>query len=385
MTSRLIAFIPLIALILVSLNLRPALTSIAPLIEVMVADTGLARASIGMITTLPVLLMGIMASFSPRLAAYFGLERSISAALALLTISLAVRIWADSVVILMTSAVGIGIGIAIAGTLMSAFIKQYFSDRLSTVIPYYTLSMTLGAALGLMLTLPLLSLFDDWRWTMAAWSLPAFLAWMVWQPLVPSKANTKRTIAPKLPLRSAKAWLLTALFALQSGVFYSLTTWLVARYEEAGSSLVEASGLASVFMFTGIGGAFLAPMLMRRVKRIHYLLMAINATVCLSLVCVVLWPEQFPLLVCIVLGMALTSMFAIGMVLPIHETETPLEAASLTSMMLTVGFCLGSFVPSLVGIARDYSGSYTLPFSGLVMASASMVLLSAVLGIFLKK
>jgi len=114
------------------------------------------------------------------------------------------------------------------------------------------------------------------------------------------------------PLRSPKAWFLTVLFALQSGVFYSLTTWLVARYEEASSSLVEASGLASVFMFAGIGGAFLAPVLMRRVTRIHYLLMSINATVGLSIVCVVLWPQQLPLLVCTVLGMALTSMFAIG-------------------------------------------------------------------------
>lgn len=382
MTYRLL---PLIALVLVSLNLRPALTSIAPLIEVMVADTGLARASVGLITTLPVLLMGFMASFSPRIAARWGLERSISAALALLTISLAVRVWADIPTLLMLSAIGIGVGIAISGTLMSAFIKQTFSDRLQSVIPYYTLSMTLGAALGLILTLPLLSLFGDWRWTMAAWSIPALIAWLVWQPLVPSKVNHIRTTAPKLPLRSAKAWLLTILFALQSGLFYSLTTWLVARYEESGSTLAHASGLASMFMFAGLGGAFLAPFLMRWVKRTHYLLMAVNFIVCLALLSVLLWPQQWPWIVCTILGMALTSMFALAVTLPIHETKTPLEAASLTSMMLTFGFCLGSLAPSLVGIARDYSGSYTLPFSGLVIASASMVLLSGLLGFFIKR
>ena len=85
-----------------------------------------------------------------------------------------------------------------------------------------------------------------------------------------------------------------------------------------------------------------------------------------------------------ILGATLTSMFALAMTLPIHETETPLEAASLTSMMLTFGFCIGSLVPSLVGIARDYSGSYTLPFVGLVVASASMVILSALLGFFVQ-
>ncbi len=377
-------YIPLIALIIVSFNLRPALTSIAPLIEVMVADTGLARASVGLITTLPVLLMGIMASFSPRIAARWGLERSISAALALLTISLAMRIWADIPALLMLSAIGIGVGIAIAGTLMAAFIKQYFSNRLNTVLPFYTLSMTLGAALGLVLTLPLLSLFDDWRWAMAAWSFPALLAWIVWQPIVPPKAKYKASIAPKLPLRSVKAWLMTVLFALQSGIFYSLTTWLVSRYEESGSSLQQASGLASVFMFAGLGGAFLAPVLMHWVKRTHYLLIAVNSTVCMSLICVLLWPNQSPLLVCIILGVSLTSMFALAMILPIHEAETPFEAASLTSMMLTFGFCFGSLAPFLVGIARDYSGSYISPFSGLVVASASMVLISILLGFFVK-
>ena len=82
------------------------------------------------------------------------------------------------------------------------------------MIPFYTLSVTLGVALGLILTLSLLSLFGDWPWTMATWSLPALLAWLVWQPIIPTNTNLKRSVAPKLPLRSAKAWLLTILFAL---------------------------------------------------------------------------------------------------------------------------------------------------------------------------
>ncbi|MFT6366998.1 MAG: CP family cyanate transporter-like MFS transporter [Halioglobus sp.] len=346
----------------------------------MVADTGLSRASVGLITTLPVLLMGVMASFSPRLAARWGLERCISFALALLTLSLALRMWADRPALLMISAAGIGIGIAIAGTLMAGFIKQHFSNRLHSVVPLYTFSMILGAALGLVLTLPLLELLGDWRWTMAAWSLPALLAWAVWQPVVPPTSNSARTSAPTLPLGSAKAWVLTLLFALQTAIFYSLTTWLVARYEEAGVTLVQASGFASVFMFAGLGGAFLAPLLMRWVRRTAHLLIAISLTACAALISIVLWPLQWPLVACSIAGMALTSMFALSLTLPIHEAETPLEAASLTSMMLTFGFGLGSFAPSLAGIARDVSGSYVLPFTVLAAASAIMVLLSALLG-----
>jgi MFS transporter, CP family, cyanate transporter len=377
-----IRWLPLIALILVSLNLRPALTSIAPLIELIVADTGLSRAAVGLITTLPVLLMGIMAAVSPRLAARFGLERCISGALAVLTVSLALRVWANSPVVLLLTAIGIGIGIAISGTLMAGFIKLRFSQRLNAALPIYTLSITLGAAFGLVLTVPLLTYLADWRWAMAIWSLPVLMAWAFWQPMLPKKVNHVRSSAPKLPLGSAKAWLLTLIFALQNGIFYSLTTWLVARYEEAGASLVQASSYASVFMFTGLIGAFLAPVLLGWVKRTYQLLVVINLMICLSLICIALWPMQLPWLICTFLGMALTGMFALALTLPIQQTDTPLQAASLTSMMLTFGFCIGSFAPSLVGIARDHSGSYVLAFSGLAVVSAAMVLLSLLFGYF---
>jgi MFS transporter, CP family, cyanate transporter len=350
------------------------------LIEVMVADTGLARVSIGLITTLPVLLMGLMASLSPYLAARWGLERTMSAALALLTLSLALRIWADKSLLLILSAAGIGAGIAIVGTLISAFIKAHFSHRLSTAIPLYTVSMTLGAALGMALTLPLLEYLGDWRWAMAAWSLPALVAWFFWQPVVPPRANRIRTAAPALPLHSARAWTLTVLFALQSGIFYSLTTWLVARYEEAGSSLEQASGFASIFMFASLGGAFLTPVLIHRVRRTHYSLVGVNLTACVAMIFILFWPTLWPAWICSILGVALTCMFTLALTLPIQETDTPLEAASLTSMMLTFGYCLGSFAPALAGMARDISGSYTLPFSGIVLAGIAMVLLSALLG-----
>lgn len=374
--------LPLIALVLVSLNLRPALTSIAPLIEFIVADTGLSRAAVGLITTLPVLMMGIMAVVSPWLAARFGLERCISAALAILTLSLAVRIWANNSVVLLLTAIGIGVGIAICGTLMAGFIKLRFSQRLNVAMPIYTLSITLGAAFGLVFTVPLLAYLQDWRWAMAMWSLPVFLAWCIWQPLLPKQVNHIRTTAPKLPLGSVKAWLLTLMFALQSGLFYSLTTWLVVRYEEAGASLVQATSYTSIFMFSGLAGAFLAPVLLRLVPRSFQLLMAFNLTIFISLLCIVRWPMQLPWLVCICLGTALTGMFALALTLPIKQTETPLQAASLTSMMLTFGFCLGSIAPSLIGIARDNSSSYVWPFTGLVVASVVMLLLSIVFGYF---
>ena len=48
-------------MVLVALNLRPALASLAPLLSRVQADTGLSAAAIGALTTMPVLCLGLFA------------------------------------------------------------------------------------------------------------------------------------------------------------------------------------------------------------------------------------------------------------------------------------------------------------------------------------
>ena len=51
----------LLTLMLAALNLRPALTSVAPLMERIIAELNLSGATAGLVTTIPVLLMGLLA------------------------------------------------------------------------------------------------------------------------------------------------------------------------------------------------------------------------------------------------------------------------------------------------------------------------------------
>ena len=74
----------LLALVLATLNLRPALTSVAPLMERMIADLNLSGAIAGLVTTIPVLLMGLLAPLAPTLARRWTQERVLAGTLLLL-------------------------------------------------------------------------------------------------------------------------------------------------------------------------------------------------------------------------------------------------------------------------------------------------------------
>ena len=65
----------LLGLILVALNLRPALSSMSPLLADVSSSLGLSAAKAGLLTTLPVLCLGLFAPTAPILARRFGAER----------------------------------------------------------------------------------------------------------------------------------------------------------------------------------------------------------------------------------------------------------------------------------------------------------------------
>ena len=64
-----------VGLILVGVNLRPALSSLSPVLKQVAAGTGLSGAAAGLLTTLPVVCLGVFAPAAAVLARRFGAER----------------------------------------------------------------------------------------------------------------------------------------------------------------------------------------------------------------------------------------------------------------------------------------------------------------------
>lgn len=369
----------MLALVLAAINLRPGITSFAPLIERIASELSLSRGLISLTTALPVLCMGILAPLAPRLAVRFGLERTITGCLALIAFALLLRVGAHSSALLIGSAALVGAGIAVAGPLLSGFIKRYFKGRVGQVVGWYSFSMAIGGAAGAVLTAPAtLLLGDDWSLGLAVWLLPAVLALMFWLRL-PNHAEEAASAKAGLPWREPRAWLITGFFAIQAGLFYSMTTWAVARYHDAGLSPGYSNTLFGTFMLVGLPSAWALPWLAQRFDIRQPLLVgcALISTLCLAMVSFI--PSYFPAVPAVLLGLSLSGSFALSLVLPLYEVSTPLDVSRWSAMMLCAGYGMACLAPVLVGLGRDLSGTYQTPFAAMSVLALVMILLAVAL------
>lgn len=372
----------MLALVLAAINLRPGITSLAPLIERIASELDLSRGLISLTTALPVLCMGLLAPLAPRLAMRFGLERVIALCLLLIVIACGVRVAGHASAVLIGSAVLLGAGIAIAGPLVSGFIKRHFHDQVGRVVAWYSLSMTIGGASGAVLTEPVTqALANEWSMGLAFWALPALAAMILWL-FLPNRAETSSEAGGSagLPWREPRAWLITAFFAIQAGLFYALTTWLVARYHEAGFSVLRSNSLFSLFMLVGLPSAFILPWLAQRYDNRYQLLLGCGITSSLCLGMITFAPGTFPEVWAVLLGLGLSGSFALSMVLPLYEVNSSLAVSRWTAMMLFAGYSLGSLTPVLAGLGRDLGGNYQLPFMVFTTLAVIMCVLAWMLG-----
>lgn len=159
------AFFGGLALVLVALNLRPASSSVAPVLAELVRDTGISATMASALTTLPVLCLGIFGLLAPGLARRFGSERVILLTLVMLAGGIGLRavpVFSAHVL----AAVMAGAGIGMIGSLLPGIVKRDFPKNPALMTGIYTMGLCAGAAAGAGATLPLAHAFGD-SWALA--------------------------------------------------------------------------------------------------------------------------------------------------------------------------------------------------------------------------
>ena len=263
----------LLAIVLVAVNLRAALASLPPLVHTIQADLGLSGAGAGLLTTLPVLCMGVFAPVSQRLARSIGREATVGVALVLLLLGLVMRLAGSVLPLLLLSTLLAGIGIALCGTVLPGIVKEFFADRPGIVTGVYLLAMMVGATAASALAVPLSHALGSWERSLAAWSVLAVVGLLAWLPVVRAvndhdDEDPSPETASALPWRSPTAWLLASYLAMQSFGFYSQLAWISPSYEDRGWSARDAGLLLAVWsivqLVSGLGVPVLADRLTDR-------------------------------------------------------------------------------------------------------------------------
>src|SRR5699024_5257811 len=260
-------------IILVAFNLRPAITSIGPIIGVIRDDTGLTNSAVGLLTSLPLVAFAIMSPIAPKIANRYTTEIALLIGLIILFIGIQIR--SISIIgLIFAGTLLVGFGIAILNVLLPSVIKDKFPLKIGLMTSVYTTAMGIIAALASGLSVPLAVTLDwGWQLTLLFWAIPSILGAVFWIYLALQSGKDKQKTIYQNPTgsnistpmwKSTLAWQIAFYMGLQSFLFYTIISWLPEILHSSGLNMTTAGWMLSFAQVIGLPASFVVPILAER-------------------------------------------------------------------------------------------------------------------------
>ncbi len=363
--------------VLIACNLRPAITTVGPLMDAIRQDIGISNGIAGLLTTIPLLAFAVLSIMAPRIARLMGNERALFAGLILLLIGIVIRPlgW---IPLLFLGTILIGAGVALGNVLLPGLIKKRFSDNPGLMTSLYTTVMAGFAAVGSGLSVPLAEgLGLGWKNTLLIWGILAIVALAFWLPQLrhrATKPQAARMGEGARPLwRSPLAWQVTGFMGLQSFAFYTSITWFPEILKHSGLSLGAAGWVVSLMQIIGLPATFLAPVLADRLRNQTSLVIALGIIYCVGVLCMMVSaPVGVIVLGTMLVGIAQGGSISLALTFLSIRTKTHEQAAALSGMAQSIGYLLAAIGPFLIGALYDDLHSWTVPLIVLLVAGVIM-------------
>ena len=353
------AWLLLLGMVLVALNLRPALSSMAPLLGEVSEYLGLSAAQAGLLTTLPVLCLGLFAPLAPILARRFGTERVVLGILLVLGAGIVLRSYLGETGLFAGSILA-GASIGVIGVLLPGIIKRDFAGHAGTMTGVYTMALCLGAALAAGATVPLSHYFDDsWQLGLGFWAVPAVIAAIFWLPQA-GKRNGAHNVAYRVRglLRDPLAWQVTLYMGLQSSLSYIVFGWLPSILIGRGLTPTQAGLVMSGSVIVQLVTALTAPWLATRGKDQRLAIVLVMSMTLAGLFGCLYAPLDGLWGWAIVLGLGQGGTFSLALTLIVLRSRDAHVAANLSGMAQGIGYTVAPMGPFAVGLVHELTGGW---------------------------
>ena len=386
---------------LAAFNLRTAVTSITPLLDLLGREFGFGATVAGFIGMLPAAAFAAFGAATPAIARRIGLERTVLLAMLLAAAGLVLRSLAGGLGLLVAGSLVSLAGMGIGNVVLPPLVKRWFPHRVGTLSVIYITALQAGTIMAALLAVPLADAFG-WRLSMASWTLVAVVAMLPWLALlrrglsaepkasegrlqdtrdeqtgdaIPAAGATDLESTPVSRRRvwhTGLGWGMALMFGMTSLATYAMFTWMPRIFTDAGAS--PAFGGAMVALYTGFSllGGLVVPGLAVRMR---------NSFV-LAAVCAVaqfagfygLWqmPMAAPWLWATLVGIG-GCTFPLGLTLINLRTRTPDGSAALSGFTQGVGYTLACLGPLLFGILKDSTSGLAWPFAMLAVSVLVML------------
>ncbi|USP95463.1 CynX/NimT family MFS transporter [Bacillus vallismortis] len=365
----------IIGIIFIAFNLRPAITSVGPVISSIRTDLHMSNGTAGFLTALPLLSFAVLSPLAPKFGQRLGNERTLWLGLLILLIGILLRS-AGLISALFAGTALIGIGIAIGNVLLPSLIKHKYPEKSGIMISLYTTSMCIFAALASGVSVPLAAQMEGgWKQAFLLWGGLAFLALLIWIPQLRHRdtANKAVKLQTSSIWASKMAWHVTIFMGLQSFLFYSSIAWFPEILRSHGIDTSTAGWMVSLMQFASLPSTFLTPVFADRLKHQRGIVAGLTAVYLIGLCGLLAGGSHILLAVwMIIIGIGQGSSISLALTLIGLRSENAQQAAALSGMSQSFGYLLAAVGPIFVGYLFDQTHSWTMPLVLLIAALITM-------------
>jgi len=351
-----------LGIVLIGTVLRSPFTALPTILGDIAQGLGVEVSSLGILTSLPLLMFALFSAFASRLAHKIGLEHLFTYCLLLLTIGSVIRIF--NLPLLYLGTLIVGASIAIFNVLLPSMIQANQPQKISLLTTLYVTAMGISTAIASYLSVPITQA-SSWKGLILVLSLLCLVTLLVWLPNHrhnhyldgQQEKKSKENI-----LKSKSVWAIIVFGGLQSLLFYTSMTWLPTMAISAGLSNSDAALLASIFSLISIPFSMTVPSLTTRLSDGHRrIMLSIISIAGMIGIAMLLYPANnflYWLVVHLLIGTACSALFPYLMVCFSLKTSSPEKTAQLSGLAQTGGYILAAFGPTLFGYSFDLFQSW---------------------------
>ena len=406
---------------LVSLNLRPSIAPVGPVLSQIGTGLHWAEGVQGVLTAIPLLAFAAVSPLVTFLARRIGIDMSILLALLCIAAGDAIRSFGGGVGIWLGTVV-FASAIAVGNVLVPVIAKRDYAGHVAMATGVYSGCITAGSATAGLLSAPLAQMWGGWRASLAFWSVPPLVVAALWALRIlhnrkvviasaggtietsdtgdiddigdrSTTANAQNPHSAQRPacstqsshgvfarvLRRPMTWYVTAFMGLQSSAFYTMSNWMPSSSASIGYDASTAGVHLFIFQGGGICSGLLIPKFMNvRGNQVCAALTA-SAPMLIAGLGMLLLPHLMPVWA-FVGGCAQGASLVVALALIALRGRDSAETVVLSGVAQSFGYLIASLGPLMFGVLVQATGGHHVPLMVFTFVAFLQCVVAVVVG-----
>ena len=363
--------IVLVGIILTTLNLRAAVTSLSDIFGVVAKDVS--GFSIPILGMLPLLSFAIFGLLAPQLSHRLGYEMALFISMMCIGVGLTARLFMNNFWGFAISTVVALAGMAFGNVLLPPLFKKYFPDHINGVTSLYSVLIAVSAGFPSIISSNTVGKYG-WRFSLGIWAIVGFAAALPWLMQIIANNDFTRPTTEKVQTNSVPAykssitWMVALLFGVGGMLpMYTMINWLPTYLVSVGYTTAAAGTMLFLYNTLGIFHSFLVPLVLSKMK--HPYSLVILAVVLQIGTYFGFWLiPQWSFAWSIIAAPSLLTIPASFQLFNMHS-KIPNGTASISSMAQFIGYLFAAVGPLVFCWLKNATGNYSLSFIFVIVLS----------------